>query len=178
MLRRLLLLLAVAAVGYVAYIVRKRLLFDAAPTVPEGWSTLAEQEPRFQEVLDVRARLIKLIQRHQKGTERRRLMDDVHGCADAIADLVDRHQDLLLYIRDIQGAAAPKALHERAHRLDVELGDSLISYRQVYVDMLAALERNAGEETDAAEKTHELLEGLQRRAQAEREIAQSLRDTE
>lgn len=173
MLRRLLLVLAVAVIGYFIYRVRKTLRYEAAPAVPAGWPQLATRDRRFQEVLELRERLIKLIQRHQTGDERRRMMDDVHGCAAAIAELVERRLDLTSYLAEL-GQAAPAALFERAQRLDAEIDASIEGLREVYADMLAALERPGAEDLSAARHTHDLLEGLQRRARAEREIAAAL----
>lgn len=175
MLRRLVIFLVLAGLGYVVYRVRKKLLEDAVPDEPEGWSALAARDPRMGEVRDLRGRLLKLIRRHQTGPERRRLMDDVHRCAEAIAEVVDRRLELASYLAEL-GADAPAALRERGGRLDAEIDGSIAALRQVYADLLGAVDRVGGDDVDAARQTRDLLDGLQQRARAEREIAAALRD--
>jgi len=181
-LRRLLILVVVAAGVAVAWQLRKFLRARLLPGVPGSWRAQAGQSTVIAEGLDLRDRLARLVAREDR-TAQRSLLLDVHAILAEVVELERLRTEVQAHMaevgdpslgHDAQRRETQAALAARAERYRQESGQVVADLQQVYLELLETREAGRGGSAQAALKTRALIDTLRRQTGAERELSRFL----
>lgn len=191
MLRRLLLLLVIAGGAFVVWRLRRFLKARTLPSVPAAWRLQAATAPALAQGLDLRDRLARTVQKHDRAAQRALLLD-VDAILAEVAELERVRVEVEGHLEDLPPASANAlnsnafsaveaqreetraALERRIQHHTHQAARIVADLQQVYLELLETHDAGRSGGEAAARKTRALIDDLRQQTSAQKEIARFL----
>lgn len=182
---RLLILIAIGVVGYVALKRGWRFIAEALAG-PWTWAALAEEHADLREAVEIRNKILAFIDGREHVKQLREELDEA---LDGLVELVKLREDIAARLQHLKGVNlehAPKAqvtqhhtlaekLRDREQGNNVQVSRLVDDLRQIHLDLLGTLDGGEKKFAEAASKAQTQMKHLNESVQSELELSAFLK---